>query len=474
MLAKIIDFPSKRTSSEDSASLEKTLKFLNLVSDIADHEENFDCAAKSIFAEVCKFTGWPIAHLYGRDPDTADRYVSKNVWYLEDRLDPKAIANFRKISEETVFEQGKGLIGIIAEKKAAKAVKDVTILKQFLRADAAKQSGVHSFFGFPILVNRECIAVAEFYGRRIGLLDKTSLEIMQYVSSQLARVYERDENARHQRQLMAQFKSSVQMSITNLGTGSDNLGSVATSVQDQADKNSLQCQQLSTSRTSIAGNMDTLQQAMQRLVQTEAQTVQSNSSVNKTVEELAKNVSTALHELQKLANLTTQIEGIAKNVSEVSGQVRMLGLNASIEAARAGEAGKGFAIVASEIKSLALQSEQSSQDISHQLGDIYKIAKSSANCMHGVNASMEVLEKSTGEMSNVVKDQHEATETIRSSLDNAHTTFTSIDGDIEGMTAASSDLLQLAQKVSQQVQVIKDQSSDISSSSQRFIEALES
>ncbi|WP_167730229.1 methyl-accepting chemotaxis protein [Terasakiella sp. SH-1] len=473
MLAKIIDFPAKANeSSTDAASLSTVLSFLNRVSNVPDTTNDFKVATKKIFEEVCAFTGWPIAHLYIKTPDTDDQYVSNDIWYLEDTLDRSAIAEFRRISEETVFTRGKGLIGQIAQEKEAKAVEDVTVLTQFLRADSAKRSGVRGFFGFPIIVSGDCVAIAEFYGRQIGLLDETSLEIMQYVSAQLARLYEREQNHAHQEQLVEQFLSSVQASVNDLATGSDQLDEAGQGVQSQAQINNQQCTKVAQGRTTISDNLHILQDAIERLVDVETQTLQSNTSVNQTVDQLGFKVSNALTELEKLGELAANIESIARNVSEISGQVRMLGLNASIEAARAGSAGKGFAIVAAEIKSLALQSEQSSQDISNQLGDILNITSSSIGLMNDVDASMTDLESNTTQMSDVVGIQHEATDTIRQSLNSVQTTFSAIDTDVETMNGVSSDLLGLADHVGEQVLSLKGLSQDISTASDSFIKSL--
>lgn len=67
--------------------------------------------------------------------------------------------------------------------------------------------------------------------------------------------------------------------------------------------------------------------------------------------------------IQTLESKVNAIGGVMETITEISAQTNLLALNASIEAARAGEHGKGFAVVAEEVRKLAEQSAQSTEEV---------------------------------------------------------------------------------------------------------------
>jgi methyl-accepting chemotaxis protein len=74
----------------------------------------------------------------------------------------------------------------------------------------------------------------------------------------------------------------------------------------------------------------------------------------------------------RLSDQTQAIGQIIATVEDLAAQSNLLAVNASIEAAKAGEQGKGFAVVAQEVRNLAEQSKQATNQVRTILSDIQK------------------------------------------------------------------------------------------------------
>ena len=73
-----------------------------------------------------------------------------------------------------------------------------------------------------------------------------------------------------------------------------------------------------------------------------------------------------------LSEQSQAIEDIVSSVQDLADQSNLLAVNASIEAARAGDQGKGFAVVSQEIKTLADESKEATDQIRAILDDTRK------------------------------------------------------------------------------------------------------
>jgi len=477
MIARLMALPLKSRDyipdRSGTGRLSVILSLLNRVAAIADDASLAEAAAlQQVFEEVCAFTGWPIGHLYACTDEVPARYVSHGVWRLDPGMDAEAIAEFRRLSEQTQFRMGQGLIGIIAETRQARAVEDVTVLTQFLRADAARRNGVRGFFGFPVLLGGDCVAVAEFYGRQAGLLDETSLEIMTYVSSQLARVFERARFEKRRKRLMGQFETNVQGAAGRLGAMSRDLTSSAGALTQRCDQSADACTKVARGISNIADAAGFLDGAMADLSEAERNTEDKVAIVTETVHRLAGDLRGAAKGLETSSRAAGDIGAITRDVSEIAAQVRMLGLNASIEAARAGELGSGFAIVATEIKSLAQQSEAASGVIAEQIAGLQKTVRASAAGMAQVAEKMDALVAIVQGMTEVLGSQKQAAQVIAGHVEESRGTMAAISSDVQVMDQAMAALSAMAQGLNDLAAGLDTTAGAVSASGTEFLKAM--
>ncbi|HEX7952855.1 MAG TPA: CHASE3 domain-containing protein [Burkholderiales bacterium] len=117
-----------------------------------------------------------------------------------------------------------------------------------------------------------------------------------------------------------------------------------------------------------------------KLVSDSAQkAAQISLSGRKSTEDVAAGMNRIRQQMEAIAasmvRLSEQSQAIGQiiaTVEDLATQSNLLAVNAAIEAAKAGEHGKGFSVVAQEVKSLAEQSRQATNQVRTILGDIQK------------------------------------------------------------------------------------------------------
>lgn len=90
------------------------------------------------------------------------------------------------------------------------------------------------------------------------------------------------------------------------------------------------------------------------------------------LEEVGSILTSAAGHIQQLEEASSKVDSVMDIINGIAEQTNLLALNAAIEAARAGEQGRGFAVVADEVRSLAVRTVDAVAEISETIDTMKK------------------------------------------------------------------------------------------------------
>ena len=133
-------------------------------------------------------------------------------------------------------------------------------------------------------------------------------------------------------------------------------------------------------------------------------------------------------ELQVFSGRLTKVQEFAGVIEQIAENTNVLAINASIQAARAGNAGKAFAVVAGEVRTLAVNSGHTAEDI-HRIVD--EITDSMAGILSESTTGSEHVTETLGR----AQDTRRAFDSISSVVEEANAAIAKIEQAVEGILA---------------------------------------
>lgn len=159
--------------------------------------------------------------------------------------------------------------------------------------------------------------------------------------------------------------------------------------------------------------------------------------------------SSALNKVEKtsasmdlLAKAADEIGGFMDAIRNIADQTNLLALNATIEAASAGEAGKGFAVVANEVKELARQSADASEDIIGKISNIQRLCKDVDTDVSDIHSVIGEIEQISTSIASSLVEQKSAVSEIAGNASAIHEGSNQLAGDCEAAARESAQITQ--------------------------------
>ena len=155
--------------------------------------------------------------------------------------------------------------------------------------------------------------------------------------------------------------------------------------------------------------------------------------------------------LSQMEKALADVAGVSKAIEAIAQQTNLLALNATIEASRAGDAGRGFAVVAAEVKTLSGQTREATQRIRSTVDNLSTLITTlisdstrGATDARGAFESTQTIETAVGSVGKSLAELAELNQAIKGeaaeNLKYCAATVEELGGLEKGVTASSANL----------------------------------
>lgn len=219
-------------------------------------------------------------------------------------------------------------------------------------------------------------------------------------------------------------------SVVSLSDSSSRLSLIAHQVSSNSSQTSEKSNTVAVAAEEMSANFGSVAAAAEQASNNVNMVATATEEMTATINEIARNtekarsITTAAVTRAESASLTVdqlgkaarEIGKVTETITEISEQTNLLALNATIEAARAGDAGRGFAVVANEIKELAKQTAEATDEIKYRIEGIQDSTADTVGKIEQISTVIREINEIVTSIATAVEEQSITTQDIAANI----------------------------------------------------------
>lgn len=233
---------------------------------------------------------------------------------------------------------------------------------------------------------------------------------------------------------------SVKEASHEVSTAVEDISSGSARQKDRIQNISGKMRGLSSTIQEIAASADEVADISREAAERGSSAQDSATEAMDELDRLTEHAETTVDNVERLNELLEDIEDIVEFITDIANKTNILALNANVEAARAGEAGEGFTVVADEVKNLASDTKEATNEIEKSIRRVHDQAGDTVDEMHEtretVGATHDAVEEALNELDKVVEKVNEVDQSVQE-----------IDDATDSQAESTDDVLSMVEEV---------------------------